>query len=181
MAASDLWSAPQLCLWIATRDEVKVRELRKNCTFAELAMETEVAWLDAARDGIGDPETFPPLPGWIETAREELLGAGVRGTIKLLGRPSSGRVSEEIPGPALSTARFFCIRLGGGECLGPPGTPPGDYWTDIQGVPEDARRVWPAEGFCGRRAFSVDTGNGVPVRGVADLRPRREVFPRQST
>ena len=138
------WNAPQACLWIATRDEVQVRELKENGTFAELAIETELAWDDVARDDIDDPEAFPALPGWIVNAQEELLGACVRGTIKLMGRPSSGGVSEEIPGPACATARFFCNHLDRGECLGPPGTPPGDYWTDLQVVPEDVRRVWPA-------------------------------------
>ena len=35
--ASDLWNAPQACLWIATQDEVAVPKLEKNHTFAVLA------------------------------------------------------------------------------------------------------------------------------------------------
>jgi hypothetical protein len=140
MVLPALWNAPQACLWFASRDEVQVRDLKKNHTFAELAMETEVAW-----DDLDDPEVLPPLPGWIVTAQEELLAACLRGDIKLMGRPSSGGVSEEIPGPACATARFFCLHLDRGECLGPPGTPPGDYWTDLQVAAEDVRRVWPAD------------------------------------
>jgi hypothetical protein len=145
MATFTLWNAPQACLWIASRDEMLVARLKENHTFAELAMETEVAWDDEAWDGNDDPEAFPPLPGWIGRAQKELLGACVRGAIKLMGRPSSGGVSEEIPGPACATARFFCESLERGECLGPPGTPPGDYWTDIQVVADDVRRVWPVD------------------------------------
>jgi hypothetical protein len=142
MSAFTLWTAPQACLWIATQNEVQLRELKQNSTFAELAFETELGW-----DDIDDPEDLPPLPGWIANAQEELLGACVHGDPKLIGRPSSGGASEEIPGPACATARFFCESLERGECLGPPGTPPGIFWRDIRVVADDVRRVWPADRF----------------------------------
>jgi hypothetical protein len=72
MSAFTLWNAPQACLWIASRDEAQVGGLKERHTFAELAMETEVAW-----DYVDDPEVLPPVPGWIVTSQNELLGACV--------------------------------------------------------------------------------------------------------
>ena len=139
-----LWNAPQTCVWIRSRDEMQVAKLRNNHTFAELAMETEIAW-----DDVDAADPLPPLPGWIGNAQRELLGACVRGAIRLIGRPSSGGASEEVPGPACATARFFLNHLDRGECLGPPGTPPGVYWTDLWVLAEDVRRVWPADESAG--------------------------------
>jgi hypothetical protein len=157
MSAFTLWNAPQACLWIASRDEAQVGGLKERHTFAELAMETEVAW-----DYVDDPEVLPPVPGWIVTSQIELLGACVRGTINLMGRPSSGGVSENIPGPACATARFFCTHRDRGECLGPPGTPPGVYWTDLQVAAEDVRRIWPAD-------RSADSASSPSIPAIAQL------------
>jgi len=140
MSTFTLWNVPQACLWIASRDEEQVARLKGNHTFAELAFENELAWHD-----IDDPEALPPLPGWIADAQRQLLGACVVEKIKLMGLPSSGGASQQIPSPACAKARFFYNRLEGGECLGPPGTPPGDYWTDLQIVAEDVRGVWPVD------------------------------------
>jgi hypothetical protein len=139
MAASGLWSPPQACLWIDRREEV-ARPLETH-TFFELALETgaDVVW-----NGIS-PMTFPILPDWIVDAQKELLGACFRGDIKLIGRPSSGGSSEEIPGPACATARFFCVSLRRGEWLGLPEIPPRVYWTDLWVAAEDVRRIWPAD------------------------------------
>jgi hypothetical protein len=136
----ELWNAVKACVWIASRDEAQVAKLKEKHTFIELGLETELAWHD-----IDDPEALPPLPGWIGPTQEELLGACVEGRIKLLGVPSSGGASQEIPGPACAVAQFFIESLDQGECLGPPGAPPGKYWTHLRILADDMRRVWPAD------------------------------------
>jgi hypothetical protein len=134
----EIWNAVQACLWSATQDEARVARLRETHTFIELAMETELAG-----DDVADSEASPP-PGWIGHTQKELLGACAAGKIKLMGVPSTGGPSREIPGSACAVARFFCNHLDQGECLGPPGAPPGVYWTHLRVVADDVRRVWPA-------------------------------------
>jgi hypothetical protein len=129
-------SVVKACLWIGSRDEAKVASLREDWPFIALAIETRLAWDDI------DPEALPPLPGWVELAQRELLDACVRGDIKLIGIPSSGGASEVIPAAACAMARFFWHDQS--ECLGPPGSPPGQYWTHVKAVVDDVRRVWPA-------------------------------------
>ena len=85
------------------------------------------------------------MPGtaWIEGAQKELLAVCANGALKMTGRPLYGGPSREIPAEAFATFRFF--ERDGVDCLGPPDLVDADCWRDLRLLPEDVRRVWPAD------------------------------------
>ena len=167
MSAFTLWNAPQACLWIASQDDAAVSSLPENYTFAVLGFQLELELIDSDEDhavlidvgmtfdqllGLRDQlaEYLGPskadIPGtaWIGRAQNELLTACANGALKMTGRPLYGGPSREIPAEAFATFRFF--ERDGVDCLGPPDLVDADCWRDLRLLPEDARRVWPAEG-----------------------------------
>ncbi len=166
MSTFTLWTPPQACLWYASRDDAAVASLPENYTFAVLAFHVELELIDSDDDHtvviekgmtfgqlhelrdqiaeyLGPPKADMPGTAWIEGAQKELLAACANGALKMTGRPLYGGPSRETPAEAFATFRFF--ERDGVDCLGPPDLADADCWRDLRLLPEDVRRIWPAD------------------------------------
>jgi hypothetical protein len=139
------WNPPQICIWIATRDEVLVNRLRPNHTFAELAFEEEMA--GRLRRTIG-------------ALQLELLEAATTAVIVFRGRFNGRGFGDVVPSVCFTESNFFdelpfstnagdsetiVDRKSGGVLLRPADLQSSDYWDRLVVDSSEVMKQWPPE------------------------------------